>query len=359
MIIPLFYITLFINILMVFLKRRSSAVLLLTAIVAVYIYFVSTGSADYATYDLVYTGAIPEESFEPGYRFLMAIGRACGLDFVTFQGIICTVCLVIIIWIFRKFSRNYHLFFALYFLYQFFYDICVIRNHIGLTILFIALVFLYRKKRISYLICIAIACLFHKMIIFYTPFVLIDFGKKKHIGYLKKIAIASICLSLLVFVALRNTDLLLKIVDRLPIINKVQLTYFSTVVRLGFIPHYAVHIVNFMLVATIGRRTMRIVRDKSYYKLFRFCYGINLYVFISFPFMLYSIPFFRLFNGIYLFNYIFFAVTLRLNSRNKNRYRKMFTGILLANAMYCLPWIHAAEQRYDILNNVAKIKSGG
>lgn len=356
MIIFIYVVILALNILLLIIRKRNTVVTLLSVFFAVYAYFISDGAADFIAYKSIYDGAWAEDSFEIGYRFLMHLGHFFKMDFLAFQGVICTLSLFLLLVVFSKFSKNYHLFFSLYLIYQYFYDLVVLRNHLCFTIISIALLYLFRNRKLRYLLLLGIATLFHKSALFYFPLVFMNFRSSKIVWKFQIIAVIAVIISGITFFLSRSTNLIISIVNRIPFISDDKLVYFDRSVNFGFIPHYILHlgtIAIFILFSSNNaiRECMR--KDRAFLYLYRFCYCINLYVMISFPFMIYNLTFFRLFNGVFLFNYIFYAVTLDKFRQKKKRYYKILTGVLLVNGLYFVPYVHASGQRMQILQAIS------
>lgn len=350
----IFYTIFGLNVLCLILKRRSNLLTAASVCFAVVLYFLSDGAADYNAYYERYYG-LNDLSVEIGYEYIMKGGALLHLSFIQFQGIVCTVCLFVLMLVFRKFSKNYQLFFALYFIYQYFYDLVIFRNHIAITIVSVALWLLLRKKRVMFVFWIVVATLFHNSSIFYLPLVFFNFNKRSHIVFMEWFAIVVTIICLVIFVIGRDSDLLLRIANRIPFIGSDKLVYFTSSVRLGFLPHYLLHIGNlFLNLAICGRWRMYALRSgDKYAQVGRFCYMINLYAMLSFPFIMYNITFFRLFNGLYLINFIYCAMSLDRLSSNRRKYRIALFEILMVNALYLLPFIHASGQKKVILSNIS------
>lgn len=170
------------------------------------------------------------------------------------------------------------------------------------------------------------------------------------------LAIIILIVSCLLYLVSSQSDVLFRLAQKLPFISEDKLGYFNRSVHLGFIPHFMLHFGTLFIYIVFGPHRyskQSLYFDVKYMRLYTLCYVINLYALLCFPMIIYNLTFFRLFNGLYLFNYIFYAVTLE-KYKKRGGYKTMLAWILFVNGLYILPWVHASGQRTAILNSIVK-----
>lgn len=114
------------------------------------------------------------EYFEIGYKFINKLFYKLNLNFYVFKGSLYFLLVILIYKGIKEFFPNKEdlmLSFIFIFLYGSFYYLYIsfIRQAIALSIFIFSLQYIYKKKKIKYLVLIIIACFFHKTSIILYP----------------------------------------------------------------------------------------------------------------------------------------------------------------------------------------------
>lgn len=165
----LFCIIWLVNLILVFTKTNSKVVFFITLVVMETIFFCNTTSGDYENYLIMYNKRAYFDALESGFAWLMNLASNLSLSFNAFQCVICTISLLITLFVFKQFSNNYHFFFSIYFIYQFFYDIDTLRNFFARSLLLLCCFWVFKGERKYFYPLIFCAFLVHHTMIFYLP----------------------------------------------------------------------------------------------------------------------------------------------------------------------------------------------
>ena len=338
----LYILTWIVNVILLMLKKKNTPVVFLSVCFLVLMYFWSTGSGDYQNNYEAYVYHAEFNQLEIGYKASIIVFNSFGISFQSFQGIVCSICLLVALSVYRKFSNNYHLFFSVYLIYQCFYDMDTMKNFIARTLLFIAIYWLIRNRKDRFALIVLIASLFHRSMMVYLLLVFVDF---KSINYRRvKIFLSAIFISTIVAYIVAQVPNVFEALIRVrafeSISAKIQ-TYFSSASRVTFILYYFLHCMNVCFL--ISNKTA----FAKYIRLYNAIFILDVFVIVSFPLIIINNVFFRLFNNIYLFNYIAYAVVLK--EASKNNYSKKVIEIMLINACYRLPIVHSAAEYRRVL----------
>ena len=331
-----------INILLLFSRRKNNFVVLISICYLIAMYFWSTKSGDYQNNYENYMYHTQFDQLEIGYTTLIGFFNSLGTDFIVFQGIICSICLITTIYIFGKFSRNYHLFFSIYLIYQCFYDMDTLKNYIARVFLFIAIYYLIKNRKIYYIVFVLIGCLFHRSLLLYLPLCIINYNfiKYNRVKLFIGLIVFSIVLVYIIVHVPNVFDFLTRIKALENIAPKIK-TYFSTSSRITFIVYYFLHCLNLVFLVA-NKKSF-----EHYAKLYNIIFILDIYVMISFPLIIINNVFFRIFNNLYLINYVAYAVVL--SETNSYAYRKKILEIMLINACFRLPFVHSSAEFRRVL----------
>lgn len=116
------------------------------------------------------------ERFESGFIFLYQIGNKLGLSYQHFLGVLGVLCLLIIVFTVRQYTRRTFIVVGLYLIYPFFMDVVQIRNFVAMVIFFAGIRF-YRVKNVTDILYsigfILLATSIHKTMILFLVFILL------------------------------------------------------------------------------------------------------------------------------------------------------------------------------------------
>ena len=192
--------------------RNPKYTVLLIIALSLCIYFCAVADqtvADYTAYNRFYERCIDVPVFtyelEPLYVLASKTARFLGLNYNAFFGVLCCFGLIMIWIAIRDYSDNPGMAFFAYLLYPFQTDMIQIRNFIACGIVFLSIRYLFDFDQISttkekviriikYIICIAIACGFQLLSIFYALFLFVVIKNQRK----KKVCIFIIVCILLV-----------------------------------------------------------------------------------------------------------------------------------------------------------------
>lgn len=346
--VVLFYVFHLLNVLFLFFRKKSKLLTAATFAVLIYIYYNNTGNNDYLPYLAMYKHT-ERFSVEPGYILLMKAAQHFSLDFNSFYCIICTACLTIIMAVYRKFSDDFQLFFSVYLIYQYFEDLNVIRNFIIRALIIVAFYYLYKGKKLHFVALTAIGALFHQTAIFYLPLVIYGNKKKFSIRAIKVMAAVVFLLCIVIFITGNNFSWLYNTLSSRLMGNDSKLDYyFTTSTRFGFILYFFLHLGNiYIMRSSLSIMNLENEKERSLYELAEF---VNLYVISSFPLIMMNINFYRLYNNIFVLNYIVYAILLK--NCKKDAYYFTLLKILGLNMLYALPIVHGSNQKQLVLDSI-------
>ena len=349
----LFYSILALNILCVLMKKKSKIVTLASILIAIYISFENTGSGDYGMYVYLYDGGI--EYGEIGYSLLQRLTYAMGLTFNELQGIICTIALIIILYVFSKYSNNYQLFFALFFISEFFINVNVLRSYIARAFLLLGFHFLMNGKKMKYVLLVMLAISFHVTSVLYLPLVFLvgrDYSSKKAKRVMGTLALIILMLCVVVFVLGNKFTWLYNImVIIMPSMQDKFDAYFTTSTRFGFMLYFMLHAGNLFL-HSIGSKQMSQDQSASSMsnKIYHFSGIVNLYTILFFPLIMMNTNFCRVLNNIFFLNVIYYAMFLDSYKKATIDYYKTLISMFAVTLCSTFPLVHASNQRQAILD---------
>lgn len=348
----LFYLILGLNIVYVARKKKNKFLTYVSIGMAIYLSYANKSSGDYNSYVNIYNNQLDYGEF--GFGFLADISRSIGFSYNVFQCILCTASLIIILYVFSKFSDNYQLFFALFFISEFFINVNTIRNYVARAFLVLAIYFLLNRKKIKFLISLVFGSLFHVTMVLYLPLIFLDPLKKRDAKKLKNIGIVIGALCVLIFLGGNDFTWLYNITSKLlPSMKEKLDAYFTTSTRFGFLIYFVLHFGNLFInyktkyhVQTVSDGNVKV--DLAY----KASVLLNLYTVLFFPLLMMSTSFCRSLNNIFFINVICYATILDSYEFKSRKYLKILLVIILVTLMSTFPFVHGAEQRDSILSGL-------
>lgn len=351
MIAILFYIIWFANIGLVLLRKKSKFVTICSICISTTIYFLNIGSGDYNGYKLIYDSTDSFIEIESGFKLIIMPFKNLGLSFNQFQGIICLICLLVILYIYRKYSDNFQFFFAIYFIYQYFYHLDTLRFFLTCTIFVVAFHNLSKDRKIIYAILIIMAIPIHRTALFLLPIVFLN----PKDSFNKKIveSVTLILFFVCTFAILAGSrfqyisSLFLGITNGAGLADKAN-AYFNNQVHWGFLIYFGLHFGNMISIQQCNIRDEETLPEKMMFA--RYCWMANAYAFLSFPLIMISTIFFRLFNYLLLIDIIVWAMQLdKDRTESINKYYNHIFLFLILMFLYKLPFVHASYEMISVL----------
>lgn len=271
---------------------------------------------DIEGYKMFYSGM--NTGIEPGYVFLENLGIRFGLSFETFRSIF-IVGSYLVLWIaVDRLKLNKNIVFALYSVYPFTYDVIQLRNLLALSLVVLGISFLYTKdkgNKVKYVICIALATLFHSLMLIYL--VLLVSGKQLIDSRLKKQLLGLAVALMFVFSILMSRSFAIQSIigSYFYSFNSVKAdAYLRIGMRYGFIVFWFMEIF-YVLVAYINKKNSSSVEDEiAERKELSFWIMITVTV-LGCPLCILNSNFYRIFRNISVLNYgqLQYSVTSKKN----------------------------------------------
>lgn len=344
-----FYTIWLLNIAFTILKKKSKLLSTTSFLMVAYLYMTSNSTTDYNNYMYIYANSeLYSGIIEPGYLILMKFFNLLGVDFNIFYGEIAIICLLIILYVFNKFSDNYQLFYSVFFMYKCFESYNIIRNYIMQAFLLLGIYFLIKSEKGKYLISCGLAFLNHRTAISYLPMVAYNEKKPFSMRFIKYFSLVIALLCVFIFLTGNNFQWLYSLVSSLAgdsMAEKVDY-YFTTSTRLGFLLYFVLHLGDILICHTCQKKVINSYeRESLQYKLFKFTQFANLYCLVSFPLIMMNMNFYRIYCSIHFLNMINYSVILDSHKGTTRRYYRDLIMIFLLNLCYMLPIVQAANQR--------------
>lgn len=356
----IFYVIWMINIILVICRKKSRLITIVSVLNSQLVFYYCTSSADYALYYRQYK--YKDIDIETGYNFLSNIGSNLGLTYNEFLFVMSGICFVIMLYVFSRFSNNYHIFFSIYYIYQFGIDVTQVRNFYATTILVLFFYFLYKGKRLGALILIILSISLHNTMWFYVPLLFINTNIIKKDKLLKYLAlfIAMSCIFLKFSGGFFGnvSEILGNIIYNMGYVDKIG--YFSTMSENGYLLYFGLYAIN-LLVINLGKYYLyNNIRDemkkRQTERLWHFVLLINIYAILCFPLIIINMSFYRFYRNLYLLNIIFMCVCCDSFNKKSIDYYKYIAISMLCFLVYKLPLVHGAELLDNILEGIVNYK---
>ncbi len=355
MISVVFYLIWALNVLFVLIKRKSKILTILSIVVSVFIVYKSTSTNDYWVYYKFYQSNT-SGGIEIGYTTIMHLAKSFGLSYNDLLLVVSLVCFGILLFIYKKYTDNFQVFFSLYFLYEYALDITQVRNFLASSLLLIVFYFIIKEKRIFAFLVLVIASTMHISMVFYFPLIFLKPESYRNRRVLKycAIIIAFLCvllklagsrfsaLSDILSVAVRSTDLGDKSSYFYSLSNNGYLLYFLLCAVNIFIFMYSRNVI----LNNIGKNSdvsdVELLLDMGLL--------INLYCVFSFPFIILNMSFYRLFRNVYIINVMVCCIAADSFKSTTTSYYKYIIVTIMGNLLYKLPWVHGSTLLTPILD---------
>lgn len=352
----IFYIVWFMNIICVITNCKSKILNIVSFLTLMFVFGGNTANADYAIYEREYY--LIGGTFENGYELLTQMTLSIGLTYNQFLFLTGIVMYGIVFYVYSKYSKNYAVFYTIYFSVFLFYDIIQMRNYMCMVFLMLACNCLVANKRVKAFLIILIAAQFQMLAYIYLPLVFLDLEKKqtKRVYEIAVVLIFAACI--LIFINGNEIPFLDSIFSA--VVggdDSIKMYYLSNKVRLGFLLSFALQFMNVGLVyfANLIARKVDGLEDHKR-KFLNVCFSINLYGFIAFPMVMINHNFYRIFRNLCVLDMIAAAIIFDVFARN-GRYKltgknMKFVGYMIC---YCIVWAVGIMYKYSDFTQINTI----
>lgn len=371
----IYYIILIVNAILVIGNRKSRVTAIISYIYTIILFAGSTLNNDYLGYLEPYLEKDFSE-FEIGYRIIASVFAQNNINYHVFLLFIALICYTLIFYLFTKIINNVHIFFALYYPILVFYDINQIRNFIMATLMTLAIVKLLENNNIIFLLFTFIAASFQSLALAYVPLALINNKKFHNKKTIVSFVLVSFIFSLIIFFNNKQIPFLYEICTIIFGENSEKLMYFeSKDINFGFLITYIMQIINVLLVMLSNYILKKNNARLSEIQFAESILIINVYGFVTFPFLMVDLTFYRLFRNFSFINYMLFGVTvnnffekevdsvwqdnkeMKENSVNEllfleenidhNRKKRVrYMGYIVAIFIFCIVWKYSIIYKY-------------
>lgn len=356
MISAFFYGLLFINIIIVSIKKKSNTIATMMLIVLFFVYFGNTreGFSDLTYYRERYELMTNSIYFsDPGYIWLANLCRENLLSFQIFLGVIFLISSTCITYVAIKLKCDYNLLVVLYSLFYIFYSMEVLRYFIAMSFAVVAYYNLSKGNKTVYLFFLVIAALFHKSMVFIFPFAIIGFINSKDLKQ-KIFTYIYVFVGLLIVFNIfngNNAVFLYKYIDKFfnkDMSNSIHY-YVATATRFGFVLYFMYHIFNTIILYCIRKEVNKNI-DKISGNLNNFIeltWQQNVYTTLFLPFIMYNVTFFRyiIFNC----NLVYICLSAYVYSKKKYDYKnaimsdRYFILTVISIILFTILWWYLRE----------------
>lgn len=306
-----------------FIKKNSNIIFIIQIIWMYLLLAGNTQSMDYGVYTNMFeTSQNKESAIGNIYAYLCYLAGQIGLDFFEFNAVINIFIMIIIIYILKKYTKNYCFVMSLLFIYPFIENIIQKRFYLASIIVCLAIVSFLLKKGIIYkfiyIILIIIATYVHQSAIFYLLFLIYPIINKKKTFII--MLIISIVFSLFlpdlssIFFA-EKTELYFGELH-----SKIKYPILNFILWSGF------HICFVFLYYIFYSKCKKHISNKIFYKYIISINKINICSLLFIPMYAWEPTFFRIFRGILLLNYI--AISMIIPSGYKY-YKIVFYSMII------------------------------
>ena len=285
--------------------------------------------SDLDNYNLMYLG---EQENTIGMKIIFYVGSKLNISFYTFHYILLFIFLLISVIFIVKLCENWHLSLALFGIYYIIITADQIKNHTAFIFLSIALLSLYKDKKVLTVVLLAIATAIHYSFILYLLIFLFTMPKSNKI---KKIVlifsgfVTLCCILKIDTIGLKYCIIILKSVARnfkaTFLISKIEM-YLKTRTNLGYILCFIFQMINYIMLKYSEKLSYK--NEDS--KLTKYALNVNEIGFMMFPLFIYNMQWYRIIRELLLLNYCVYGSTYYHLRRNTVRRAGYLLLILLS-----------------------------
>lgn len=326
----------FLNVINLFMKKKSKLVSFLMIAFLCVMMGANTQNPDIYAYQLNYEKT-NLDSLEYGYWFFKQIFIFLGLDYKWFRIITSAIGILLINNTVKKVIKNESAFYLMYFIYPFLLDVVQVRNFLAMAILIFSTPYLVNDDKgnsLKAIIFILLAMSFQTSAIIYLPMIFFIKKKKNKIFILLFIEIVI----LLVIFTLNNSilnsfsEFLINIFGNYE--ERISIFAYKQT-NLGFILFWFIQLMNFILMYWSNKNyndaSLNPIEDSLHSNIFqkkyiKTVYWINIYAFFFLPFYVFQSTFSRFMRNLIPLNILaYIAVS---NSLRKKSLKKIFFIII-------------------------------
>lgn len=331
MLCGVYILNIIINLMLVFLHRKSKLYGVVNYFLFLYILCGNKKIADYMNYYISYNSPSLNELIEFGYGLLIQIGKSLSLDYSIFRMILNIFFLTILFLIVNKNMKNPHLFFFFYSLFLIFMDAIQIRFFWSGCLILVG-IHIYSIRSRWYILKIGLllgwSILIHSGMISFFLLFLFVLASDNILIIKKYYKFLGIIILLICFYFLNSIDFQ----DYSYWISQTRLRrYLYTRTGWGFIVPWSIQFVQFIRI-----RTIYIQKNKFNYhnqKRTEILYKISFVAFLFLPLYLVNLNFYRV-ERVILFLFLYMGIAVYQQEKLKNRFLIVFFVL-----MECLIWL--------------------
>ena len=263
-------------------------------------------------YKQYYDGVLTGGYFEKGYQFTARVFHSLGFTFNVFKFVMFVLSMVLVGRTICKYNYNYAFLVILYALSAYPKDLEQIRSFFAMSIVIFALPYLFDErpsviKIIKYLVCIAVAMLFHNSAVFFALFLLVPLLRDTIVVNWLYLIITCAC------IAIKFLPFSGSLISRLAFLvtnNDRTDMWFSFSAGMSFYLCVCLHGILLFAIHRQNRKTKWLINNGVSYENWSFVnFGYQSLQVMSFvfPMYLFSSEFFRMYRSMLVF---YFAVIL-------------------------------------------------
>lgn len=314
----IFLCLLVVNIVIVFLNKKSKIVTGLTLLGTFLIFGGNTLSVDYPGYKRAFD-KLEYDEFEAGYVLFCTLLRRLGFTYQSVVIFIEVIMLILIIWIVRKINGNYHIFFSAFLVFEQFMGIVQTRAFIAAVLLTVATIYLKQAERKKAILIMLFATTFHRSIGVFLPFFILYGCKikiKKFLWYIT--GISTITLFLVIGINLTTginllTSFVYSVLKITGTLEKASV--YSETTRLGALLYGTFYFANLFCIMFIQKKYKSDI-SKGSNDYGNLMLALNLYASLFLPFLVVSTIFYRFYRMLNIANYAYLCSVINKQSKH-------------------------------------------
>lgn len=271
----------------------------------------TSNNPDYDVYRVMYSRGDQYKAL--GFQTLMTIAKMIGFDYVSFRILVAVLGFALIFYSVRTLTNQEYIFWILYLVYPFCFDVVQLRNFLALAFMFLGTALLVTKEgnllpKVAFVGCVLIAASMQVVAVVYLPILCIGYFRDK-IPY-RIILLGMIILSF--FLGL-NREIALDIINRYGsfILNDETggANYLRINNRYGWVINWSEQFLNYGLIVLSSRY---IISNRSFFnqKQLKYTYlllGINEYMFLFMPLFALDENYTRIIRNILVLNLVVYT----------------------------------------------------
>lgn len=257
---------------------------------------------DYTTYSYAYNNPDLSLFSNPGWEYMMNIGRTLGLDYNAFLCIIISISLILIIYSTLKVTKNYSIVLFMYMFVFMIIDTIQIRNFFSVSIVLFGLSHFINDKKLGitkYIVSILIASTLHITSLYFLIILFFD----KRIFKLNKLFITSVLT--LIFLFQIFPKFRGKLYFLFELFGKDYSNNFN--VSFGYIYILIINLISYFVFQYMYKNKFSKIKSDSLKRFFCICYNLNLTSFVLIPFCMINMNVYRILRYLQFFNLILFS----------------------------------------------------